>query len=175
MKQYNRVCARINLDAIAYNMEQMKNRIGQEGRLIAVIKTDAYGHGAVPLAEMFEETPYIWGYAVACMGEARTLRAHGIKKPILILGCVFPDEYEEMVEKEIRAAVYTEEMAKGMAEAAVRSGKTAFLHIKIDTGTGINQPYQLCKGCGKRNFHQLRWNFRRAKEDADRYDSRRIR
>lgn len=54
MKQYNRVCARINLDAIAYNMEQMKNRIGQEGRLIAVIKTDAYGHGAVPLAEMFE-------------------------------------------------------------------------------------------------------------------------
>ena len=54
MKQYNRVCARINLDAIAYNMEQMKNRIGQEGRLIAVIKTDAYVHGAVPLAEMFE-------------------------------------------------------------------------------------------------------------------------
>ena len=50
MKQYNRVCARINLDAIAYNMEQMKNRIGQEGRLIAVIKTDAYGHGAVMLA-----------------------------------------------------------------------------------------------------------------------------
>ena len=134
MKQYNRVCARINLDAIAYNMEQMKNRIGQEGRLIAVIKTDAYGHGAVPLAEMFEETPYIWGYAVACMGEARTLRAHGIKKPILILGCVFPDEYEEMVEKEIRAAVYTEEMAQGMAEAAAKSGKTAFLHIKIDTG-----------------------------------------
>lgn len=89
MKQYNRVCARINLDAIAYNMEQMKKRIGQDGRLIAVIKTDAYGHGAVPLAEMFEETPYIWGYAVACMGEARTLRAHGIKKPILILGCVF--------------------------------------------------------------------------------------
>ena len=113
MKQYNRVCARINLDAIAYNMEQMKKRIGQDGRLIAVIKTDAYGHGAVPLAEMFEETPYIWGYAVACMGEARTLRAHGIKKPILILGCVFPDEYEEMVEKEIRAAVYTEEMAQG--------------------------------------------------------------
>ena len=136
MKQYNRVCARINLDAIAYNMEQMKKRIGQDGRLIAVIKTDAYGHGAVPLAEMFEETPYIWGYAVACMGEARTLRAHGIKKPILILGCVFPDEYEEMVEKEIRAAVYTEEMAQGMAEAAVRSGKTAFLHIKIDTGMG---------------------------------------
>ena len=136
MKQYNRVCARIDLDAITYNMEQMKNRIGQDGRLIAVIKTDAYGHGAVPLAQMFEEFPYIWGYAVACMGEARTLRAHGIRKPILILGCVFPDEYEEMVEKDIRAAVYTEEMAQGMSEAAIKLGKTAYLHIKIDTGMG---------------------------------------
>lgn len=75
MKQYNRVGARINLDAIAYNMEQMKNRIGQEGRLIAVIKTDAYGHGAVPLAEMFEETPYIWGYAVACMGGSKNFKS----------------------------------------------------------------------------------------------------
>lgn len=136
MKQYNRVCARIDLDAIAYNMEQMKKRIGQDGHLIAVIKTDAYGHGSVPLARMFEEFPYIWGYAVACMGEARVLRQNGIKKPILILGCVFPDEYEEMVEKEIRAAVYTEEMAQGMAQAAAKLGKIAYLHIKIDTGMG---------------------------------------
>lgn len=112
MKKYSRVCAYIDLDAIAYNMEQMKKRIGEDGKLIAVIKTDGYGHGAVPLAKMFEEMPYIWGYAVACMGEAAVLREQGIKKPILVLGCVFPDEYEEMVEKEIRAAVYTEEMAR---------------------------------------------------------------
>ena len=126
----------IHLDAIAYNMEQMKKRIGEDGKLIAVIKTDGYGHGAVPLAKMFEEMPYIWGYAVACMGEAAVLREQGIKKPILVLGCVFPDEYEEMVEKEIRAAVYTEEMARGMSEAAQRLGKTAYFHIKIDTGMG---------------------------------------
>lgn len=136
MKKYSRVCAYIDLDAIAYNMEQMKKRIGEDGKLIAVIKTDGYGHGAVPLAKMFEEMPYIWGYAVACMGEAGVLREQGIKKPILVLGCVFPDEYEEMVEKEIRAAVYTEEMARGMSEAAQRLGKTAYFHIKIDTGMG---------------------------------------
>lgn len=136
MKKYSRVCAYIDLDAIAYNMEQMKKRIGEDGKLIAVIKTDGYGHGAVPLAKMFEEMPYIWGYAVACMGEAAVLREQGIKKPILVLGCVFPDEYEEMVEKEIRAAVYTEEMARGMSEAAQRLGKTAYFHIKIDTGMG---------------------------------------
>ena len=50
MKRYSRVCAKIDLDAIAYNMEQMKNRIGEDARLIAVIKTDGYGHGAVPIA-----------------------------------------------------------------------------------------------------------------------------
>lgn len=136
MKQYNRICAQIDLDAIAYNMEQMKKRIGAEGQLIAVIKTDGYGHGAVPVAKMFEKIPYVWGYAVACMGEAETLRKSGIRKPILVLGCVFPDEYELMVDLEIRASVYTEEMARNISRAAQKLGKTAYLHIKIDTGMG---------------------------------------
>ncbi len=136
MKQYSRVYAEIDLDAIAYNMEQMKKRIGGDARLIAVIKTDGYGHGAAPIAEMFETVPYVWGYAVACTGEAEILRARGIRKPILVLGCVFPDEYETMVKNDIRAAVYTEEMARGMSEAAVKLNKTAYFHIKIDTGMG---------------------------------------
>ena len=50
MKEHNRVCAEVDLDAIAYNMEQMRDRIGDGARLIAVIKTDGYGHGAVPIA-----------------------------------------------------------------------------------------------------------------------------
>ena len=54
MDQHNRVCAQIDLDAIAYNMEQMKDQIGKEARLIAVIKTDGYGHGAVPIARMLD-------------------------------------------------------------------------------------------------------------------------
>ena len=136
MKQYNRVYARIDLDAIAYNMEQMKNRIGAGAELIAVIKTDGYGHGAVPIARMFENTPYVWGYAVACLEEGIVLRNHGIRKPVLVLGCVFPDQYEEMVRNDIRAAVYTEEMAQGMSETAVRLGRTAYFHIKSDTGMG---------------------------------------
>ena len=136
MKQYNRVCAEIDLDAVAYNMEQMKKRIGDNARLIGVIKTDGYGHGAVPIAEMFEEMDYVWGYAVACIGEAVVLRKNGIKKPILILGCVFPDEYETMIAYDIRAAVYTEQMAEAMSETAVRMGKKAYFHIKVDTGMG---------------------------------------
>ena len=136
MKQYNRVCAEIDLDAIAYNMEQMKNRIGEGARLIGVIKTDAYGHGAVPIAQMFEKIPYIWGYAVACLDEGMILRKNGIEKPILVLGCVFPDQYEDMIRHDIRAAVYTEEMAEGMSRTAVKLGKDAYFHIKIDTGMG---------------------------------------
>lgn len=136
MKEYNRVCAKIDLDAAAYNMEQMKKRIGSGARLIAVIKTDGYGHGAVPLARMFEETDYVWGYAVASLDEGVVLRKHGIKKPILVLGCIFPDQYEEMIRYEIRATIYMEDMAREMADTARRAGKKAFFHIKVDTGMG---------------------------------------
>ena len=110
MKQHNRVYAEIDLDAIAYNMEQMRNRIGGDAELIAVVKTD--------------------------VEEAEDLREHGIKKPILVLGCVFPDQYEEMLHYDVRPAVYTEEMADAISEAAVRLNATAHFHIKIDTGMG---------------------------------------
>lgn len=136
MKQYNRVYAKIDLDAIAYNMEQMKLRIGDGAQTIAVIKTDGYGHGAVPIAELFENTDYVWGYATACLDEALVLRRSGIKKPILVLGCVFPDEYEEMISAQIRATVYTKEMAEKISETAVRLSKNAYVHIKLDTGMG---------------------------------------
>ena len=136
MKQYNRVYASINLDAVAYNMEQMKKRLGGDTKLIAVVKTDGYGHGAIPIAQLFEDTEYVWGYATASLDEAMVLREAGIQKPVLVLGCVFPEQYEDMIENEIRAAVYTLEMAKGMEDTAKRLGKTALLHIKIDTGMG---------------------------------------
>ena len=136
MTEHNRVCAEINLDAIAYNMEQMKRRIGGHARLIAVVKADGYGHGAVPVAEMFEQCSWVWGYAVACLEEAAELREHGIRKPILVLGCVFPDQFEEMIRYDVRPAVYMESMAELISQEAVRQGKDAFIHIKIDTGMG---------------------------------------
>lgn len=136
MTEHNRVCAEIDLDAIAYNMEQMKKRIGDHARLIAVVKADGYGHGAVPVAKMFEACSYVWGYAVACLEEATELREQGIRKPILILGCVFPDQFEEMIRYDVRPAVYMESMAELISQEAVRQGKDAFIHIKIDTGMG---------------------------------------
>ena len=144
MKQYNRVCARINLDAIAYNMEQMKQNIRPETKVMAVIKADGYGHGAVQIAEMMERWNYIWGFAVATLDEAVVLRTEGIQKPILVLGCVFQDQYMEMLKHEIRMNIYTEEMAESISRMAAREGKTAYMHIKLDTGMsrlgfGINE------------------------------------
>lgn len=136
MKTYSRVYARIDLDAIAYNMEQMKQRIDGHTQIMAVIKTDAYGHGAVQVAQMLEKYDYIWGFAVATLDEAVVLRVKGIRKPILVLGCIFPDQYMEMLDNEIRMNVYTEEMAREIANMARREGKTAYLHIKLDTGMG---------------------------------------
>ena len=136
MRQHNRICAEIDLDAVLYNMEQMKDRIGSDARFMAVVKTDGYGHGAVPITKMLESVPYVWGYAVACLEEAVQLKENGISKPVLVLGCVFPDQYEEMIRYNIRPTVYTEEMALEMSEEAVRQGKDVFFHIKIDTGMG---------------------------------------
>lgn len=134
MKTYSRVYAKIDLDAVAYNMEQMKQRVNGDTKIMAVIKSDGYGHGAVQVAEVLEKYDYIWGFAVATLDEAVVLRTEGIKKPILVLGCIFPDQYLEMLDNDIRMNVYTEEMAKEISYMARREGKTAYLHIKLDTG-----------------------------------------
>lgn len=134
MKTYSRVYARIDLDAIAYNMEQMRKNLEPWTKIMAVIKADGYGHGAVQVAEMLEGYDYIWGFAVATLDEATLLRTEGIKKPILVLGCVFPDQYMAMLKNDIRMNVYTEEMAESISQMAVREGMTAYMHIKLDTG-----------------------------------------
>lgn len=136
MKTYSRVYARIDLDAIAYNMEQMKRNLEPWTKVMAVIKADGYGHGAIQIAEMLESVDYIWGFAVATLDEAVVLRTEGIKKPILVLGCVFPDQYMAMLRNDIRMNVYTEEMAESISQMAAREGMTAHMHIKLDTGMG---------------------------------------
>ena len=134
MKQYSRVCERVDLDAIFYNFQMMKANIKDGVKMIAVIKTDGYGHGAVQIARLLEPVDYIWGYAVATLDEAVVLRKNDIKKPILVLGCIFPDQWEAMIENEVRMTTYTVEMAKGVSNLAVKMGKDAYIHIKLDTG-----------------------------------------
>lgn len=133
-KQYTRVCARINLDAIEYNIEQMHGNLEEGTRMMVVVKTDGYGHGAVPIAQMLSEKEYIWGFATATIEEGVSLRKAGVTKPVLVLGAAFPDQREVLLEQELRMTCYTEEMAKEISALAVKLGKKAYIHIKIDTG-----------------------------------------
>lgn len=134
MKQYTRVCARINLDAIEANIESMKSNIGDNTKMIVVIKADGYGHGGLQIAKFLADKDYIWGYAAATLDEAVVLKKGGIKKPVLVLGCIFPDQRECMIEHETRMTVYTKEMAEEVSMLAARLHKKAYIHIKIDTG-----------------------------------------
>lgn len=132
MKTYTRVYAPIDLDAVVYNMESMQKNIAPETGMIGVVKTDAYGHGAVPVAKAID--PYVKGYAVATIDEALILRRHGISKPILILGVTHPSRYEDAVREEIRLAIFTMEQANPLSEQAVLMGKKAKIHLALDTG-----------------------------------------
>ena len=118
MEKYSRIKALISLDAVLYNFEQMKKSIKEGTKIIAVIKADAYGHGAVPISRMLEELDYVWGFATATAQEALQLRRAGITRPILILGLVFEEYYKELVENEVRMAVCDYETAKKYDEAA---------------------------------------------------------
>lgn len=134
MKVQSRIHAKIDLDAVVYNMESMKKNLKEGTQIIAVLKADGYGHGAVPIAQILEKYSYIWGIAVATVEEGLELRRAGIKKPILILGYTYEEDYETIVKEDFRPAVFKLSMAKRLSEAAVKAGKTLKVHIKADTG-----------------------------------------
>ncbi len=134
MKHYERAWAEIDLDALQFNIESIKNSIDKAAKIIAVIKTDGYGHGAIQIARILEEEEQVWGYAVATAEEAFSLRDARIQKPILILGYTFPYSYGQIIEEEVRSTVFTYETAKELSDLAVAAGKDCRIHIKIDTG-----------------------------------------
>ena len=134
MNKHSRVCANIDLSAIMHNMEAMHQNIDPNTKIMAVIKADGYGHGAVPIAKEIEHLDYVYGYAAATVEEGMILRNNGIQKPILILGYIFPDQYEEVIQAEICPSVFTLEMAKELSAAAEKVGKDCRMHFAVDTG-----------------------------------------
>ena len=107
MKEYRRICANISLKALEHNLDAIHDCIDRDTKIIAVVKADGYGHGAVPLAEVMEQREDVWGYAVATPEEAEELYSNGIKKPILILGYTFPEYDEQIVKEGLRPAVFS--------------------------------------------------------------------
>ena len=131
---HDRIWAQIDLDAVLYNMENMRANISADAKIVAVLKTNGYGHGAVPIMKELEKIPYVWGYAAATFEEAKELRENGATKPIILLGYVFPYCYRELAELEIRPACFRDDMLRDLSEAAEAAGKPILIHIALDTG-----------------------------------------
>lgn len=134
MKEYARVVANINLDAIEHNVRLMRNSLNRDTKLMAVIKTDGYGHGSVVIARHLEEQELADGFAVATAEEAVILRKAGIQKPVLIIGYTFPYCYEDLLRYDIIPTVFKEETLQELSEKAEKYGKELKIHIKVDTG-----------------------------------------
>ena len=131
---YRRVWACVNLDALHDNLRQIAACRKNDAGIIAVIKADGYGHGAVMLAREMDEIPEVIGYAVATEEEAVLLADAGIKKPAMVLGYTFPEAYEEMALRGVHATVFTDQMLEDMNRAAQKAGKKMHVHIAVDTG-----------------------------------------
>lgn len=132
MKQFNRTYAEVNLDAIRHNIDEVHKNIKEGTKVMAIVKANAYGHGAVQVAKALYDQ--VDAYGVAMIEEAIELRKAGIDKLILILGYTGEESYEDLVEYQISQTVYTWEMAEQLSETALKLGKKAKIHIKVDTG-----------------------------------------
>ena len=134
--QYQRGYVEVNIDHIIDNLESMKKHMHPETKVLAVIKTDGYGHGGIPIARNIEYLDYLFGFAVATAEEAFELRDAGVKKPILVLSYTFPYAYERLIKEDIRITVFRKDTLDILRETATKLGKTANVHIKVDTGMG---------------------------------------
>lgn len=135
MKEYYRVQAEIDLDAIYENIKNTREKLADGVKLMAVIKSDGYGHGAVAVAKTID--PLVDAYAVAILEEAEELRKSGLTKPILILGYVPEKQYPELLMlSDVMPAIFTLEAARALDRCAAEAGKEIKIHLKIDTGMG---------------------------------------
>ena len=130
----------IDLDAISHNFAAVQNRAGVP--VMAVVKADAYGHGAVPIASLLE--PQCAMFGVSSIQEALELRRAGIGKPILILGHTPVDAYEDAIRQGIRPAIFRLEDGLALSEVAQRLGLPAPFHFAVDTGMS-RIGFQVCQ------------------------------
>lgn len=132
LKHCRRVAAYVSLDAIAKNLQAMGALLPEKTAVMAVVKADGYGHGAVPVAKAVG--PYAAGFGVATLEEAVALRRHGVEGLILILGVTFPEDYEELVRWNLRPAIFEKAQAERLSKLAQRFQREIPIHLAVDTG-----------------------------------------
>ena len=140
MDAYYRVAAFLDRAALIHNIDLIQNRLGDKARMMAVVKSNAYGHWVSEVVPVLVQQG-VDAFAVASMSEAAELRdllASLGQKPedsmILILGYTDASEYEIGIERGIDMTVYTPEQARALAETAQRMGRKAYVQLKLETG-----------------------------------------
>ncbi|WP_125153997.1 alanine racemase [Clostridium rectalis] len=128
------VWAEINLDNLAYNMQQIR-KLSRSKDIIAVVKADAYGHGALDIVPTLLENGAT-RLAVAVINEAVELRRGGITCPIMILGFTPESLIDNLIRYDIEQTVFNYDLAKKISDMAVEKHKRAKIHIALDTGMG---------------------------------------
>ncbi|HEX5483948.1 MAG TPA: alanine racemase [Terriglobia bacterium] len=132
----------ISRSALRRNYERVRRLAGGR-KVMAVVKADAYGHGGVPVAGLFDECGVDW-FGVATVEEALELRAAGIRKPILLLGGLYMSDPAALIDYELTPTVSSTARLDTYAECARRSGKPIEFHLKVDTGMGrLGMPPEL--------------------------------
>ena len=128
-----RTWAEVDFDKLAHNYHALRGLAPAGTKYLGLVKADAYGHGAVPVAKKLEElgADYL---GVACLDEAIEVREAGVKTPILILGCTSSIYAAELVKYDITQACYDLEYAKELSAGAQKAGGTITVHIQCDTG-----------------------------------------
>ncbi len=132
----HRVWADIDLGALRRNVRRVVERVGPGARLLAVVKADAYGHGAVPVARALSDEPSVWGFGVGDSAEALELRAAGVDAPILILGTIIEDEVPQVVSHDVRVCIHSMDRIQSLEDEARRQGRRLPVHLMVDTGMG---------------------------------------
>jgi alanine racemase len=131
---YHRITqAEIDLSAFRHNLKQIQSVVGAEVRVMAVVKADAYGHGAVPCAKAAKEAG-AHALAVTHIEEGIELREKGLQGPILIMGGVLANEIEDLIQFDLATVLYSQSLAKLLAGKAQKAEKEISVHIKVDTG-----------------------------------------
>lgn len=135
MDKYYRVFAQIDLDAMAHNLKELKSIKDPKAEMMAVIKADGYGHGAVPISKTLIDNG-IDRFGVAIVEEGIALRKSGAQIPILIFGYTPTEQLDQVIHYDLIQTVFKEEVALALEKRARALEKIVKIHIKIDTGMG---------------------------------------
>ena len=135
ISNYDRSCVEIDLDALKHNFEEIRKATTPGTGILAVVKADAYGHGAIEIAKTLIDSGAS-GLCLATIDEAVELRKHGIEVPMMTLGFTDPVRFKDAVKYDVEQSVYSYEIAKALSDEALSQGKTCKIHIKLDTGMG---------------------------------------